>query len=112
MSTLEIDASIGCSFYYVDRALSIYPTYTDALTCKGGLLAGYYDLDRDLDKLLDGFYKIQMTNPISFVDTYLNYLDKRADRQKMNAFYQKIGADLKLKGNVVKGNYYLSKAGK
>ena len=98
--------------YYVDRALSIHSTYPDALTSKAGLMAGYYQLDQDLEKLLNGFYTIQMTNPIPFVDTYLDYLDKRADQQKMAVFYQKLGSALKQKGNTAKGNYYLRKAGK
>ena len=98
--------------YYVDRALSIHPTYPDALTSKAGLMAGYYQLDRDLEKLLNGFYKIQMTNPIPFVDTYLDYLDQRADQQKLRTFYQKLGNTLKQKGNTSKGNYYLNKAGR
>jgi len=94
---------------YVNHALSIHPTYTDALTCKAGIVAAYYQLNRDLDKLLNEFYRIQMTNPVPFVDQYLNYLDNRADRAKLNNFYTNLGNGLKQKGNSEKGNYYLNK---
>jgi protein O-mannosyl-transferase len=94
---------------YIDRALLIYPSYSDALTTKAGLLAGYYQLDNDLDKLLNGFYKIQLIKPIPFVDQYLSYIDNRADRSKLNNFYTRLGKSLIQKGNNSKGNYYLSK---
>lgn len=94
---------------YVDRALSIYPEYPDALTAKAGLMAGYYQNDRNLEKLLDGFYKIQMARPIPFVDEYLNYLEQVEDKSKLNPFYQKLGTALKKKGNIQKGEYYFRK---
>ncbi len=94
---------------YVDRALSIYPEYPDALTAKAGLLTGYYQNDRNLDKLLDGFFKIQMTRPMPFVDEYLNYLERVGERHNLIPFYQKLGTALKKKGNVQKGEYYLRK---
>ncbi len=97
---------------YIDRALSIHSTYPDALTTKAGLLGGYYQMDGDLDKLLQGFYGIQLSNPIPFVDEYLDYLDRTASSNKLRAFYNQLGAALKKKGNSAKANYYFSKAGK
>jgi hypothetical protein len=95
---------------YVNRALKIHPVYTDALTCKAGIVAAYYQLDGDLDKLLNEFYRIQLTNPVPFVDQYLNYLDNRADSGKLRNFYLNLGNALSQKGNRQKGNYYLNKA--
>ena len=95
---------------YVNHALSIYPTYPDALTAKAGIMAGYYQIYRNLDKLLDEFYKIQMAQPIPFIDEYLDYLEKSAGKPKLNSFYKKICSDLKQKGTLQKGEDYLKKA--
>lgn len=95
--------------YFVDRALKIHPRYPDANNCKAGVLSGYYQLDRDLQKLLDGFYLIQMRHPAPFVDTYLNYLDDRADQRVLADFYRRLGTDLVKNGNTTYGNYYLRK---
>ncbi len=79
---------------YVDRALEIYPEYTDALTCKGGLLAGYYQMDGNVEVLLDGFYKILQANHVSFIDQYMEYLNGRADGNRLAKFYHKVGFEL------------------
>ncbi|RLD62212.1 MAG: hypothetical protein DRI95_13325 [Bacteroidetes bacterium] len=94
---------------YIDKALRIHPIYKDANNTKAGLLAGYYQLDRDLQKLLDGFYLIQTKKEVPFVDTYLNYLDGRADQNLLSDFYKRIGTVLVKNGYTDKGNYYLSK---
>ncbi len=95
---------------YIERALKIYPKYPDALNAKAGLLALSYQNDNDLSKLLDAFYKVQMTHLVPFVDDYLNYLERvEADRSKLNEFYQRLGMALKKAGNVQKGEYYLKK---
>jgi len=94
---------------YIDKALGIYPTYGEANNAKAGLLAGYYELDRNLDTLLDGFYVIQTRKPIPFVDIYLDYLEDRADRRKLNSFYRRLGSQLVQQGNRTKGSFYLKK---
>jgi hypothetical protein len=96
--------------YYIDRAITIHPTYPDANNAKAGLLAAYYGLDRNLDTLLEGFYSLQTKRLIPFIDTYLDYLDNRADKAKMAAFYRRLGTDLIKRGVTWKGNYYLQKA--
>jgi len=95
---------------FVDKALRIHPTYPDANNCKAGLAAGQYQMDRDLDKLLDQFYAIQTRRQVPFVDTYLEYLDGRVDKTMMSNFYRQLGTELVVKGNKTKGNYYLLKA--
>ncbi len=97
--------------YFVDRALKIHPTYPDANNAKAGILSAYYQIDRDLQKLLDGFYLIQMRKPAPFVDTYLNYLEGRVDQGTLSEFYRKLGTDLVLNGNTTYGNHYLRKVG-
>ena len=94
---------------HIDKAISIYPTYSEANNAKAGLLAGYYQLDRDLDKLLDGFYVIQTRKLVPFVDVYLDYLEDRADRRKLNDFYRRLGTQLVKQGNRAKGGFYLEK---
>ena len=105
------DSLLQQATYYTDRALKIFPSYTDALTTKAGLLAEEYKTDRDLNKLLDGFYRIQTIRLTPFVDQYLNYLDNRADAATMIAFYEKLGNTL-VSMNLRKGNEYLQKARK
>jgi len=94
---------------YIDKSLRIHPIYKDANNTKAGLLAAYYQLDGDLQKLLDGFYVIQTKKEAPFVDTYLNYLDGRADQKILSDFYKRIGTILVQNGYTAKGNYYLSK---
>lgn len=100
------------AFPYVKRALEIHPTYSDALTTKAGLMAGYYQQNGDLSTLLNAFFDIQTTNPIQFVDTYLEYLDNRADKSALKEFYINLGNRLKEQGNLAKSNYYLNKSEK
>lgn len=94
---------------YIDKALRTHPIYKDANNTKAGLLAGYYQIDGDLQKLLDGFYLIQTKKQVPFVDTYLNYLDSRADQKLLSDFYSRLGTVFIQNGYNDKGNYYLSK---
>jgi tetratricopeptide (TPR) repeat protein len=79
---------------YVNRALEIYPTYTDAITCKGGLVTGLYQLDGNLDRLLAEFHQLLSAGHVPFIDAYLEYLNPRADRATMTAFYHRTGYEL------------------
>lgn len=78
----------------VNRALEIYPEYTDALTCKGGVVSSYYQMDGNLDKLLDEFYQLLAARHVSFIDQYVEYLNGRADPQKMVNFHRMAGYEL------------------
>lgn len=79
---------------YVNRALEIYPSYSDAVTCKGGLVAGLYQMDGNLDKLLDEFYSLLRARHVSFLDQYMAYLNGQADRNKLAQFYHRVGFQL------------------
>lgn len=77
---------------YIDKALKIYPTYSDGLKMKAGVLGEIYQIDRDLDKLLDGFQKLLQVSPVPFIDEYLEYLNRRkVDVPKLTAFYHQLG---------------------
>lgn len=89
----------------VNRALEIYPEYTDALTCKGGVVSSYYQMDGNLDQLLEEFYQILAARHVSFIDQYVEYLNGRADPQKMLNFYHRVGYELFLQ---TKKNYPLA----
>lgn len=79
---------------YVNKALEIYPEYTDAITCKGGLVAGLYQLDGNLEKLLEEFYQLLQHGHVSFLDQYLEYLNGRADPEMLANFYYRAGFEL------------------
>jgi tetratricopeptide (TPR) repeat protein len=79
---------------YVNRALEIYPAYKDAITCKGGIIAGIYQQTGDLPALLDGFYELLSANHVSFIDQYLEYLNGRVDQQQLADFYHRSGYEL------------------
>ncbi|GIV34538.1 MAG: hypothetical protein KatS3mg031_2073 [Chitinophagales bacterium] len=95
---------------YIQKALAIHPTYPDALTTKAGLLAGYYQIDGDLKKLLNGFYYIQMSNPVPFVDEYLDYLERTDVREELIPFYEKLASGFQGKGNHARAAYYRQRA--
>lgn len=79
---------------YIDKALSIVPDYKDAIKSKAGLLAGYYQRDKDLDKLLNGFYVLLTQNHVNFIDQYMEYLNPRADSDRLLQFYHRTGFEL------------------
>lgn len=79
---------------YVNRALEIYPSYSDAVTCKSGLVAGLYQMDGNLDKLLEEFYQLLKARHVSFLDQYMIYLNGRGNQTKLIQFYHEAGFQL------------------
>ena len=79
---------------YVNRALEIYPSYSDAVTCKGGLVAGLYQMDQNLDRLLEEFYYLLQARHVSFLDQYMTYLNGRENQNKLIQFYHRAGFQL------------------
>jgi tetratricopeptide (TPR) repeat protein len=88
------DSLFRAALPYVNRALEIYPEYTDAITAKGGVISGIYQLDRELDPLLDGFYDLLARAHVPFIDEYMVYLNPRADGNKLADFYHRAGFEL------------------
>ncbi len=78
--------------YFIDRALSIYPTYGSALIMHSGVVAEEYKYDRNLDKLLAEFQSIlQRKTNVPFIGQYIEYLLGSANPQKLGDFCYKVG---------------------
>jgi len=96
MATEESDREkkrelLDLSTPYIDRALEIHPTYPDALRVKAGLEGSYYQLDGDLEDLLNDFYKLLSVRHVPFIDTYMEYLNKRGGASQLINFYHNAG---------------------
>ena len=98
------------AYIYVNKALSMYPDYSQALTCKAGVAGELYRLDGDLGKLLTDYYYIQLSRITPFVDQFLIYLEPRVDKSQLSEFYRQTGNALIQKGLTAKGNEYIAKA--
>lgn len=98
------------AYTHVNKALSMYPDYSQALICKAGLATEFYKLDGDLSKLLVEFYYIQLSRNTPFVDQYLRYLEPRVDKTLLNKYYSQTGNALIQKGEKAKGEEYINKA--
>ncbi len=94
---------------HVDKALEIYPQYSDALRTKAGIRALYYQLDGNLDRLLAEFAAVARKNWVDFLDTYMKYLNGRAPAQKLIPFYHRVGFEIffKEKGDLARAIQYL-----
>lgn len=81
---------------YIFRALEIHPYYGSALTMKSGILAEQYKFNRDLDRLLNGFYEVlSIRTQDDYIDQYMTYLNGgRADVSTLINWYYKTGTML------------------
>lgn len=80
---------------YVNKALKIVPDYNDALTMKSGIATEKYKLNHNLDSLLISFGEVLEKWPSSaYINEYMQYLNTRADKQKLLQFYHKIGYEI------------------
>ena len=78
--------------YHINKSLEIHPRYGSAITMKAGVLAEEYKYDKDIDKLLDGFFDvITLKSNLTYVDTYMDYLHGRAEDGKLINWYYKTG---------------------
>ncbi|MEM6270990.1 MAG: hypothetical protein AAF998_16235 [Bacteroidota bacterium] len=59
---------------YVNKALEIYPQYSDAHTCRAGIAAGYYQTQAKLELMLNTFENTLKVKPVPFVDQFMNWL--------------------------------------
>lgn len=81
--------------FYADRSLAIYPKYLSANQIKSGLVAERYLVHKNLDQLLEEFTVILDARPqTEYVQQFLEYLNGREDREKLTAFYYKVGYEL------------------
>lgn len=96
---------------YVNKALEIYPEYSDAHTCRGGIAAGYYQLDNDVNKLLSTFEATLKTSPVAFVDQFLNWLvGRQRHTTELAAFFHRVGFEhfWKVKRDAATARKYLN----
>ena len=75
------------------RSEEILPSYSEPIRMRAGVAAELFNLDRDIDKLLDSFYKAIQRNPrIQFIPTYVEYLNRRGQYiEELKSFYFTVG---------------------
>jgi protein O-mannosyl-transferase len=78
---------------YVLKSLDIYPNYPDALTMLAGLAAGIYEVDRQLEPLLEDFARVLAGKPQeAYVYQYLAYLNRTLGPvMALQTFYYEMG---------------------
>ena len=78
---------------YFVKAEQILPAYSEPIRMKAGVAAELFNLDRDIDKLLNSFYEAVQRSPnIAFVQTYLEYLNGRGQYiEELKSFYFTVG---------------------
>ncbi len=81
---------------YVEKSLSIYPSYGQALNMKAGIAAEWYKKDNDLPKFLAQIEKVVEKKPdLSFVNDYMLYLNKNPDLNPiMGPYYYRVGYEI------------------
>ena len=79
--------------YYFKRSEEILPVYNEPIRMRAGTAAELFRMDRDIDKLLESFYRAIQRNPrIKFVQTYVEYLNGRNQYiEELKAFYFTVG---------------------
>lgn len=78
--------------FHIDKAIEINPKYFSAMTMKAGIIAEHHKKDRDDKKCLDAFHEVIKRKPnINFVDTYVDYMSTRADKELIIDFAIKTG---------------------
>ena len=97
------------AYIHVNKALSMYPDYGQALTCKAGVVGELYRIDGNLDKLLAEYYNIQLSGVTPFVDQFLIYIEPRVDKAQLYKFYSQTGNALIQNGMITKGHEYINK---
>ncbi|MDQ3140953.1 MAG: glycosyltransferase family 39 protein [Bacteroidota bacterium] len=71
--------NLRISEQYIDKAISIYPDYSQANNMKAGVLAEYFKTDKDVLKFLTSLKEVVTRSPeLSFVQEYIDYLKKDA----------------------------------
>lgn len=76
---------------YNDRALQIYPEYSNALKMKAGYAAELWKIDRNLPELLREFEEVLSVKPEPFVEEFVDYLLPRSDKSLLVPFLYRAG---------------------
>jgi tetratricopeptide (TPR) repeat protein len=87
----------------VNRALEIYPKYSDAVTAKAGVVSGFYQQDGKLDILLEAFKELLSHRQVDFIYQYMEYLNVKltnvGERSQLATFYHEAGYEMFAKRN-------------
>jgi len=80
---------------YARRAVQIFPSYRNGHLMKVGIAAEKHKLDNDLDALLKQFRStIEYQPGIPFIKSYLEYVNRIGDKNKLITFYEDVGVRL------------------
>lgn len=85
---------LGEAEVYIDKALSIHPTYPDAMRVKAGILGGRFTIDNDIDVLLDGFRRLLVVRHLPYIDSFMEYLNRRGSQPALIDFYHEVSMDV------------------
>jgi protein O-mannosyl-transferase len=80
---------------YVNRALEIYPTYSSALQIKAGVVGARYQLNKNVDSLINGLRSIVKITPKNkyvreFAISYIRYIFNQ-NREKSYGLCEELG---------------------
>ena len=76
---------------YINRSLQIYPDYADALNMKAGFAVEKFNLDNNLQVLLDTFLTVIRIRDVKYADEYAVWLSRRYDKKMMSEYFFKAG---------------------
>ncbi len=83
---------------YALKATEIHPNYYNGHLMRTGIAAEKYKYDRNLDNLLSEFTEtIKIRPDVEYVKTYLEYLNSRADKNKLIDFYLNASENILIK---------------
>ena len=96
---------------YADRALNVFPTYSNGNLMKAGIQAELFKLNGDLDALLQTFTEVAAVQPqIGFLTQFCEYLNGSRDANTLIDFYYNLGYNVlyKRKANYPWAIHYLN----
>ncbi len=80
---------------YARKATEIHPNYYNGHLMRVGIAAELYKYDRNLDNLLSSFKEAIKYRPdVGFIKTYLEYVNKTEDKNKLLSFYEDVSVNV------------------
>ena len=80
---------------YANKAVEIHPTYYNGHLMKIGIASEKYKMTNNLDQLLSDFKNTISYRPdVPFIKTFLEYVNKVGDKNKLLSFYEDVGVNL------------------
>ena len=79
---------------YAHKAVQLHPSYYNGHLMKVGIASEKYKMNNDLDQLLADFRNTIIYRPdVPFVKTFLEYVNKVGDKNKLLAFYEDVSVN-------------------